>query len=235
MLQPSDAKCNNFVNAKRNNSLSKNVTIQQWVEIHTFTRYLQRKNAKRELFPWKITMKLGDQRQLVQELHLPPRLLFLSWTCFSHGNLPDICDIVKFCLNNRETALNICLIYGNSKRLPSRISRLFLGLTMEVRTPDYPSVPASPATRVRSISIQTASGGNLCLSRVVGSPAGARDTRLTIPRTPYPGWTKNSSNWSGKPRELLEPPWSSWGQTRLGHACFVVHIYIPGSPIWIGH
>ena len=32
-------------------------------------------------------------------------------------------------LNNRETALKVFLIYGNSKRLSIRISRLFLGLT----------------------------------------------------------------------------------------------------------
>ena len=37
--------------------------------------------------------------------------------------------------NNREAALKACLIYGNSKRLSIRISRLFLGLTRVSRVP----------------------------------------------------------------------------------------------------
>ena len=69
------------VNAKCNNSLSQNVTIQQWVEQlrcwmlkscnYIFTPYLQRKNAKFDykIIPWKTTMKLGNRWQLVQALH----------------------------------------------------------------------------------------------------------------------------------------------------------------------
>ena len=99
-------------------------------------------------------------------------------------------------LNNRETALKICLIYGNSKPLSSRISRLILGANhMEVRTPECPGFPNHPGR--------------------VGYPVLATfglQYRVTLPPK-WPYYTRDERKTYQTDQESHESSWIRHGQT----------------------